>query len=264
MNYIEFEEAGASTTLYMRAPHSHEFYELYFLLKGKRDVFLDNKMFVIEEKTLVVIPPFSMHKTEGGAYNRININISPSLLSETQTEFLKKLSEKTAIRFSKEYENLIIRLLKEGAEIQKKSFEFKNDNLLSLANTILLFISLQDTASLAAASTAYKPNLVSSEVLKIIYFINQHYTENITLKTLCDEFYLSKVSLCKKFKEVMHCSINKYISDRRLNKAKSLLKDTNMAIEEIADVCGYSSANYFGLIFKKEVGLSPLNYRKSR
>ena len=55
-----------------------------------------------------------------------------------------------------------------------------------------------------------------------------------------------------------------YVSRMRLSKAKSLLKDTNKSIEDIALDCGFSSANYFGLIFKKEVGLSPLNYKKSR
>ena len=55
-----------------------------------------------------------------------------------------------------------------------------------------------------------------------------------------------------------------YVSRMRLSKAKLLLRDSNKSIEEIATECGFSSANYFGLIFKKEVGLSPLNYKKTR
>jgi AraC-like DNA-binding protein len=55
-----------------------------------------------------------------------------------------------------------------------------------------------------------------------------------------------------------------YILQLRLNKAKSLLQEGKKSIEEIANLCGFSSANYFGLIFKKAVGLSPLNYKKTR
>ena len=62
----------------------------------------------------------------------------------------------------------------------------------------------------------------------------------------------------------MHCSIMDYVSRMRLSKAKSLLRDENKSVEDVAMECGYSSANYFGLIFKKEVGLSPLNYKKTR
>jgi transcriptional regulator GlxA family with amidase domain len=75
---------------------------------------------------------------------------------------------------------------------------------------------------------------------------------------------MSKVSLCKKFKDVMNCSIMEYVMRIRLNKAKGLLRNTNKSIEEVAFECGFSSANYFGLIFKKEIGLSPLNYKKTR
>jgi transcriptional regulator GlxA family with amidase domain len=55
-----------------------------------------------------------------------------------------------------------------------------------------------------------------------------------------------------------------YVMRIRLNKAKGLLRNTNKSIEEVAFECGFSSANYFGLIFKKEIGLSPLNYKKTR
>lgn len=264
MNYIEFEEVGFSDNFEMPAPHSHEFYELYFLLEGKRDFFINNKMFVLGEKCLVVVPPFSIHKTEGGMYHRINVNLSPNLLSKSQTELMQKLTSKTAIKIDKEYEDIIIRLLKEGANIQKKPIENKTENLLAITNTILLFMSLESSFNSAVTISNYKPNKESAEVLKMVYYINTHFAENINLKDICEEFYLSKVSICKKFKAVMHCSVNKYIADLKLNKAKSLLRSSDKPLEEIADLCGYSSANYLSLVFKKEVGLSPLNYKKSR
>ena len=62
----------------------------------------------------------------------------------------------------------------------------------------------------------------------------------------------------------MKCSVMKYVLELRLNKAKLLLRDTDKSIEQISVECGFSSANYFGLTFKKSIGLSPLNFRKSR
>lgn len=264
MKYIEFEEAVNGTHMVMGAPHSHDFYELYFLLEGQRDFFIGNKMFRVDDNTLVVVPPFSMHKTEGGAYRRINANVSASLLTKTQIDFLTKISEKTAIKITGKYLDVIVRLLSEATRLQNRSLPDKTDGLCSILKTVLLFLSLQDNASVSAASAAFTPSEVSSDILKIIYYINTHFCEQITLDELCTEFYLSRTSLCKKFRDVMRCSIIEYVSELRLNKAKSLLRDTGLTIDEISTSCGYSSPNYFGLIFKKEVGLSPLQYRKSR
>lgn len=263
MSFIEFESMKRPQDHSMPSPHSHDHYELYFLLDGERDFFVDNKMFVVSKNTLVIVPPFVMHKTEGGPYKRININVSPTLLTDSQNDFLMKTSDKIALRLSDEYLPLIVKLLDEGEKFPINS-KFKTESLVAITQTIIAFLRLLEPVSVEVASTTFSPTNVSPEVLKIIYYINQNFTKQITLKDLCDEFFLCKVSLCKKFKDVMHCSIMEYILQLRLNKAKSLLQEGKKSIEEIANLCGFSSANYFGLIFKKAVGLSPLNYKKTR
>lgn len=262
MNFIEIEEVSLDQTYHMSQPHSHEHYELYFLLDGKRDFFIENKMFIVDKNTLVIIPPFCMHKTEGGPYKRININVSPSHLTEAQSEFLSKSSKKIAFRLTPQYRSLITTLLEEGAKFPVNS-KLKNESLIAIVQTVIALLSLQPSVPLDVASSVYRPT-VSPEVLKIIYYVNKHYDKPITLKTLCDQFFISKVSLCKKFKDVMHCSIMEYVLNLRLNNAKVLLRETEKSIEEISNLCGFSSANYFGLVFKKAIGLSPLNYKKTR
>lgn len=264
MDFLEFDELSINEQHVMPRPHSHDYYELYFLIDGEREFFIENKMFIVPKNTLVVVPPFCIHKTEGGPYRRININVSPNLLTKSQNEFLLNATKNIAVKINDEYRDLIVRLLSEGAKIQSVNIKSKREYLLSLAKTILLFLSVQESVSLSLASSAYSMKAVSPEVLKIIYYINTHYSQPITLKILCDVFFMSKVSLCKKFKEVMNCSIMEYVMRIRLNKAKVLLRDTDKSIEEVAFECGFSSANYFGLTFKKEIGLSPLNYKKTR
>lgn len=264
MEFFEFEHVVKEHEYAMNEPHNHDFYELYFLFDGEREFFVENKMFNVRSNTLVVVPPYSIHKTEGGPYKRINLNISPSVLNPSQNEFLMELSKQIAVKIQNEYIDLIKKLLLEGAKLQLSGIKHKTEYLLSLIHTIIYFLSIQDTTSISATSTSHKIKSISPEVLKILSYINANYNQQITLKILCDEFFLSKVSLCKKFKSVMNCSIMEYVNQMRLSKAKSLLRETNKTIEEIAFDCGFSSANYFGLIFKKEVGLSPLNYKKTR
>ncbi|MBQ8320040.1 MAG: helix-turn-helix transcriptional regulator [Clostridia bacterium] len=86
----------------------------------------------------------------------------------------------------------------------------------------------------------------------------------ITLKGLSERFFISVNTLCKRFHENMNCSVMEYTTFVRLNKAKMYLLSTKKGVEEIAGLCGFLSANYFGLIFKKQFGCSPTNYRKLR
>lgn len=264
MSFIEFEQFSVDKKSAMNAPHSHDFYELYFLLDGNRTFFINNQMFNVSDNTFIVVPPYSLHKTEGEAYNRININVSPDLLSKAQNEFLMNASEKIAVKINPKYKDIIARLLFEGANLNTNHLGSKNEALLALTQSILVLLSMQKGGFVSATVTNAEQDNVSPEILKIISYINDHFTEDVQLKDVCDLFYVSKASLCKKFKEVMKCSVMKYVLELRLNKAKLLLRDTNKSIEDIAVECGFSSANYFGLTFKKAIGLSPLNFRKSR
>ena len=108
MNYIEFDELNDKTESTMAEPHSHDYYELFFLLKDSRTVFINDKTFILPESSLVVVPPFSMHKTQGGPYKRININISVDMLKKHEEHFLKELAAFYAIRIPSE-ENYLIR-----------------------------------------------------------------------------------------------------------------------------------------------------------
>ena len=68
MRFIEFERRIEEHAMRMNAPHSHEYYELYFLRKGERSLFVENAMFSVPENTFFAIPPYLLHKTEGQAY----------------------------------------------------------------------------------------------------------------------------------------------------------------------------------------------------
>lgn len=100
--------------------------------------------------------------------------------------------------------------------------------------------------------------------MQIVAYFNENFNEKITIKGLCEKFYLSKNTLCKNFKKVMGFSVLEYANYVRINKAKELLSLGKTSVEEIAERCGYISANYFGLAFKKAVGVSPVAYKKSK
>jgi mannose-6-phosphate isomerase-like protein (cupin superfamily) len=64
MNFLEIERREMDVDFDMSEPHSHDYYELYFLFEGSRAMFLQDKMFVLPPNTFCVIPPFCLHKTD--------------------------------------------------------------------------------------------------------------------------------------------------------------------------------------------------------
>ena len=87
-------------------------------------------------------------------------------------------------------------------------------------------------------------------VLKVIDYLNTHYAEKISLSSIANKFYISKGSLIYSFNKFMDCSPIDYLLNIRLTKAKELLLNSKKNIGEISEACGFSSANYFSLIFK--------------
>jgi two-component system response regulator YesN len=65
------------------------------------------------------------------------------------------------------------------------------------------------------------------------------------------------------FKQETGLSITAYVIKKRIEKAKQLLIERVLTLPEVAERVGFSDYNYFSRVFKKEVGVSPINYRKS-
>ncbi|MBQ6845181.1 MAG: AraC family transcriptional regulator [Agathobacter sp.] len=97
---------------------------------------------------------------------------------------------------------------------------------------------------------------------ELLAYIQEHYTEKITLAMLAQEFHLSEKYISWYFKEHFAISFMQYVSHLRMTRAKDLLLTTERSITEIALSCGYPSVNFFIRSFKEGEGITPLQYRK--
>ena len=102
-----------------------------------------------------------------------------------------------------------------------------------------------------------------STIRKIMDEIKEHYTENITLTGLAEKYAISVSYLSELLKEHLQLSFSEYISSKRIQKAKELLADESLSIEQIAEQTGYNDYFYFTKVFKKNTGISPSKYRKN-
>lgn len=263
MNFIEIEYRKRSDSWGMSELQSHDYYELYFLIEGNRSFFFGDKIFNLSGPAFCVIPPFAMHKTSGGSYKRININVSPDLLSDSERELLRLLGEDVAFSLDHESAALLHSLLHRAAEISIVDTEEKLNTSVAFTRTILYLISelklapIEHNARTSAAAT-------DTLMLEIAAYLNANYRDELKLADICERFYISTNTLCARFRAAMSCSVMQYLAFVRLSRAKELLATTDKPMDEISSLCGYSSPNYFSLSFKKAVGISPREYKKTK
>lgn len=103
----------------------------------------------------------------------------------------------------------------------------------------------------------------NSTIYLIKDFIRNNYcNENISVKDISEHVYLSASYVCTLFKTETGQTLNQYITEYRMEKARQLLADSRNKITDISSKVGYTDGNYFSKSFKKIVGLSPSEYRE--
>lgn len=110
----------------------------------------------------------------------------------------------------------------------------------------------------------HKIETVPSDVAicrKITEYIDEHFREStLSVSEIADTLGMTASYLGSVFKKVYHSSILQYLSDRRIDTAKTLLKQGDLKIAEIAEASGFSDVYYFSKKFKKACGCSPTTY----
>ncbi len=128
-----------------------------------------------------------------------------------------------------------------------------NENLSSLL-TKLMEDSWRETS---VVQSTKKQNL-----LEINNYLNEHFDERVTLDDLSSKFYVNKFYLTRIYKEQFGVSINTYLTQIRITKAKQLLRFSDDSIESIGENTGLGAITYFSRTFRKIEGITPSEYRK--
>lgn len=119
------------------------------------------------------------------------------------------------------------------------------------------------------AAVALRDNASSRQcrglLSQAVRFINEHYTEeDLSLNCVARHINSSPNYLSAVFSQEKGCTLTEYVTGKRMEKAKELLRNTNQRSGEIAFAVGYRDAHYFSFIFKKTQGCTPRDYRAGR
>jgi len=105
--------------------------------------------------------------------------------------------------------------------------------------------------------TGHSPLIRSS-----LQFINQHYPDKLSLTSVAATLHTNPSYLSMLFKKNLGMTFTEHLNQTRVGKSCSLLTSTTLSLSEIASRCGFEDQSYFSKVFKKQMGVSPKEYRK--
>ena len=126
----------------------------------------------------------------------------------------------------------------------------------------LLYIDRAYNSFDSNSLTTSTPEPIDTDLNEIIIYLDEHFTEKVSLSTLTKLAATNRTSLIDRFKKTYGITPNSYIIQLRLRMAMSLLKNTALSIAEIMERCGFNDATYFARQFKRFTQMTPSAYRK--
>ncbi len=177
-------------------------------------------------------------------------------LEKLKKTFDKNLCEEILLKFKMEILNRIAYTINDLSEIDKILCEktyYKIEEMNESVKEILIKVSNQMTQN-------YKEY---NEIIKrALDYIHENYHKKVLLADIAEYAKVVPQHLSKVFNKEMNISIPIYINGLRVEKAKRLLRCTNMKASMVSEKSGFESPRRFGQIFKEHTGITPLEYRK--
>ncbi|MCD8023901.1 MAG: helix-turn-helix transcriptional regulator, partial [Lachnospiraceae bacterium] len=152
---------------------------------------------------------------------------------------------------------------------RQKNFSFmseKTDTIVDAIENSFTYLDLHEALCERVAHYLDEVDRAAPEntsIARIKDYISKYYmSETLSVRDISEHVFLSVSYVCTLFKNETGQTLNQYLTEYRMEKAKELLEDPRYKISDISAKVGYSDGNYFGKSFRKYTGLSPSEYRE--
>jgi AraC-like DNA-binding protein len=258
-------------TLFSIPWHWHEEVEFVYIEEGSEKVITNNDTYTIREGEAYFLNTNVLdckRKSDDVPIMKETAHLfHPVLLSGYfrsvyQTRYLDpilKNSDLEIVIFRNDTDNgkdFIQKIKKLTALQAREHVEFETRNLLSEMWQLLLK-EVQNNVPERTHSFQSQ-----NRIRYMLSYISQHYDEKITLKDLAESALISEREAIRCFKKNVGKAPFDYLTEYRVGKSRELLSDTDLAITEIAMNTGFTSSSYYGKVFRRYFGMSPMQYRK--
>lgn len=163
------------------------------------------------------------------------------------------------LKVDSNYKGLNVKGIKVDEKRLKEEFDklpIVDDNRIESIKNIAIIV-----AKYLLLGNYIKPKQ-SMNLESVMKFINENLGEDLSINNISRQTYLSKSLIYSLFKKYLNMTVSEYINKQRILRAKELLGSTELTIETVSTMVGYTSSSYFSKTFKKITGVSPKQYQE--
>ena len=254
--------------------HTHATYEVYMLLEGDCTFQIGDQFLELQPDDIVLIDGMTLHKAfvgEGsGTYKRTVVHFyrednEPVLASLHQESILEMFSKEHGYIYRLERGEDKQRIKSYLADLDRISQRSDQELVQSQSLLILTQILMEiDSNNLETTKVESQRDIKITHAESVARYMTLHFKEKIDIATIAKETNLSPSYLSHVFKEVTGMTVMTFLMSYRLSQAMfSLRLRPDLKVNEIAKDAGFESNAHFSRFFKKHVGQTPVQYRKS-
>lgn len=249
------------------ALHHHDFYEIYFFLSGNVQYNIESRSYLLTPGDVLLISPMELHQPvfppEQRDYERIVLWINKRFLEEftlpgksftacfdtTQPGHTNLLRPEGVVR-------QLLNFQLEQLLTEKDSQDtYSEINAMAYLAQVLVLLNRQ---ARKMKQEEMKPTQ-DSVIYYVLAYINDHYSEDLSLNYLANKFFTSKYHLSREFGRLVGTSVHRYIIQKRLVMAKQMMSE-GMPSTEVYQHCGFGDYSNFYRAFKAEYQISPKEF----
>lgn len=248
--------------------HHHDFYEVYYLLSGEVEYWVDGRIIRMQKGDLLLINPLELHRpiVDAGSqvYERIVLWINKEYLESLHSDqmdlsrcFDTSLPKHTHLIRPPVSERSV--LTARMGEMVREFYSRELGGYLSAYGLFLQFMVQLNRMAQRDVTPQEETHQLSELVQKVLSFISDSLGQPMTLESIASQFYVSKYYLSHAFSREVGVSVYRYIMLRRLLMARQLLTAGESA-GQVCRSCGFSDYTSFYRAFKSEYGISPREF----
>ncbi|MDO4175840.1 MAG: AraC family transcriptional regulator [Eubacteriales bacterium] len=252
--------------------HEHAFYEIYLFISGNVNYIIEGRTYKLQPGDILLTNNSDIHRPDilpsDQPYERAIIWLDEDLFNG-----LCLIGEDLTVCF-KDAARRNYRLIRptqfQRTQIQKMcevlEFEHANHQIGSRVQSyaaIITILVLLSRAYYDTPDSAQEDVTESDLVNRIILYINEHLSDNLTLDALAEHFYISKYHLGHQFKQFTGLSLYQYIMKKRLTVARNRLT-LGTPVTTAYIECGFNDYSNFLKAFKREFGCNPSYFSKNK
>ncbi|HIV03501.1 MAG TPA: helix-turn-helix domain-containing protein [Candidatus Aphodoplasma excrementigallinarum] len=236
--------------------HVHNFYEMYVLLDGQIDKFVESRTYHLKPFDLIIIPPNRLHKSilcKDYRHERVVIYFDERSVHDAA--LLRRLDQDLGvITLPNDAAKRVFKLI--NILLQEKESSAWHESYVSGVLTEMLVVILRSErgGKLPYAGVRFE---------KIIDYVKENCREPISLTGVAGRFFVSDAHLSRMFRKNTGFTFTQYVNYQRVIYAQTLLTEKDITIGDVAMQSGFENLTHFGRVFRQLTGYAPREYRKN-